>query len=135
MRVPVFCHVISLILNFARLPRGSILSHTPLQSLVTLLSACLFCKVGAQRALDVPDGEKQEVSPAATLSSSDITSPAPDLFVFLALILSGFLKALVFAVSISQEPLLVLGCHLPGMIPSGLSLYVSLTGCPFFCFY
>lgn len=58
-----------------------------------------------------------------------------DLFVFIALILSGFLKALVFAISIFQEPLLVLGCHLPGMISSGLSLCVSLIGCPFFFFF
>lgn len=72
--VPVFSKVISLILDFAPPPRGSILSQAPLQSLVTLLSACLFCQVWAQRALDVPDGGKQEVSPAATLSSSDITS-------------------------------------------------------------
>lgn len=98
---------------------------------MTLFSACLFCRVSAQGALDVPDGEKQEMSGTATLSSADITSPAPGLFVFIALILSGFLKALVFAISIFQEPLLVPGCHLAGVIPSGLCLCVPLTRCPF----
>lgn len=72
-------------------------------------------------------GEKQEMSSdtCPVISPCYITCSWP-LFLHCFWSLCGFLKALVFALSIFHEPQLVLWPHSSGMIPSGLGLCVCV---------